>query len=300
MTDVPTRRSHLVRPAFTLVELLVVIGIIGLLVGLLLSAIQKVREAGMRTSCRNNLHQIALALHAYHDVQHQFPPGMTYNGGKDPRPFLSWHARLLPFVEQDALWRATEAAFAQDPDFLHNPPHTARAVPVRVFGCPSDPRTARVSEHGAGLTSYLGVEGLNQDRRDGILHQDSRVTANEVTDGLSNTLIVGERPPSADQVMGWWYAGWGQNKNGSAEMILGVRESRTYLPYVTVCVRGPYQFAAGSIIDPCSAMHFWSPHPGGAMFAFADGSVRFLTYPGEAIMPALASRNGGETVSVPD
>lgn len=287
------------RRAFTLIELLVVVGIIALLIGLLIPAIQKVREAGQRTVCRNNLRQISLGLHAYHEVQHAFPPGMTYQDGRDPQPFLSWHARLLPFVEQDALWRATEAAYTQDPDFLHNPPHSARAVPMAIYACPSDPRVGRVSPLGAALTSYLGIEGLSQDNRNGILHLDSRVTMADVTDGLSNTLLVGERPPSADLVLGWWYAGWGQVQNGSAEMMLGVQEFRTYLPYITECVRGPYRFGPGSINDLCSVFHFWSPHPGGAMFAFGDGSVRFLPYTAEPMMPALASRNGGESAQLP-
>jgi prepilin-type N-terminal cleavage/methylation domain-containing protein/prepilin-type processing-associated H-X9-DG protein len=286
--------------AFTLVELLAVIGIIGLLVGLTLPAIQKVRDAGYRTVCRNNLKQIGLALHQYHDAAGAFPPGMSYRNGNDPRPFMSWHARILPYVEQEPLWRQTEAAFVQDRDFLNNPPHVGLGTPIKLYGCPSDPRTFRANKFGMAMTSYVGVEGLSQDVRNGVLHLDSRVSVAEITDGTSQTLMVGERPPSRDEILGWWYAGHGQGLNGSAEMIMGVREIRTLLIYVPLCVRGPYEFGPGTITDDCSVFHFWSLHPGGAHFLFADGAVRFLRYSAASVMPALASRNGGESDSLPD
>jgi Protein of unknown function (DUF1559)/Prokaryotic N-terminal methylation motif len=288
------------RAGITLVELLVVMAVIGLLVGLILPAVQKVREAASRTSCRNNLKQVGLALHQYTDTARVFPPGMSYRDGKDPYPFLGWHARILPYIEQDGLWRETVAAFAADRDFLHVPPHVAAGKIVSAYGCPSDSRTSRPNIFRRGTTSYVGVEGLSQFERTGILHLDSRTAPADVSDGLSYTLLVGERPPSADDEFGWWYAGWGQGKNGSAEMLLGVREVRTFLPYVTQCIRGPYEFRPGRISDPCDALHFWSVHPGGAHFLIADGSVQFLRYSAAPLMPALASRSGGETVPVPD
>lgn len=283
------------RSAFTLLELLVAIAIIGLLIGLLIPAVQKVREAGNRVSCANNLRQIGLALHGYHDSNHQFPPGMTYQDGRDPQPFLSWHARILPYIEQSAAWLQTEQAFAQDRDFLNVPPHTPAGTVIRLFACPSDSRVSRPNRFGRAMTSYLGVEGLSQDARNGVLHLDSHVSFADVTDGASHTLMVGERPPSGDEVFGWWYAGHGQRLNGSAEMILGVREIRTSLEYISLCLRGPYEFSEGRIVDVCSSLHFWSPHPGGAQFCFADGSVQFIPYRAARVMPALASRNGGET-----
>src|SRR6266581_8398995 len=96
------------RAALTLVEVLVVIAIIGLLIGLCLPAIQKVRESACRASCKNNLRQIGLALQQHVDCVGTFPPGISYRDGTDPKPFLSWHARILPFVERDADWRLTE------------------------------------------------------------------------------------------------------------------------------------------------------------------------------------------------
>src|SRR5262245_12913862 len=113
MNSCPCPKSRRVR-AFTLVEVLVVLAIVSLLTGLALPAVQKVRDAGYRTVCRNNLRQIGLGLHQYHSDKGAFPPGMSYQDGRDPRPFLSWNARILPYLEQDSLWRQTEVAFARD------------------------------------------------------------------------------------------------------------------------------------------------------------------------------------------
>jgi prepilin-type processing-associated H-X9-DG protein len=148
-------------------------------------------------------------------------------------------------------------------------------------------------------TAYVGVWGTSSLVRDGCLYVDSKIRLADVSDGLSSTLLVGERPPSADLRLGWWYAGWGQNKDGSAEMVLGVNEIKTATRY-RQCPPGPYSFGPGAIADDCDAFHFWSMHKGGAHFAFADGSVRFLRYSADHIMSALATRAGGETVTVPD
>src|SRR5437870_10645760 len=94
----------------------------------------------------------------------------------------------------------------------------------------------------------------------------------------SNTLLAGERPPSADFQFGWWYAGAGQKFTGSADMILGVRERNILLGRLGACPPGPYQFRPGNLGNQCDMFHFWSLHDGGAWFLFADGSVRFLTY----------------------
>jgi prepilin-type N-terminal cleavage/methylation domain-containing protein len=285
---------------FTLVELLVVIAIIAVLVALLLPAVQFAREAGRRSTCANNMRQLALAFHGYHDTFAYLPPGISVLGGQSPQPFLSWNARLLPFLEQSALWNEILEAYVQDPNFLDVPPHTNRATVVAAFGCPSDPRTLQpFSLSGSpkmAFTAYLGVEGLNSQRKDGVLFMDSRIGLRDITDGTSNTLLIGERPPSADGVYGWWYAGWGQHKDGSAEMILGMQEINTC---ESNCWAGPYSFGPGELDNQCDMFHFWSQHPGGANFACADGSSHFLSYSAAPIMPALATRNGGEQVEVP-
>jgi prepilin-type processing-associated H-X9-DG protein len=145
----------------------------------------------------------------------------------------------------------------------------------------------------------LGVEGTNSLKQDGLLFLDSHVRPTDVTDGLSNTLAFGERPPSPDSLFGWWYAGWGQDKDGEGEMVLGARTKNNQV-WVSDCPVGPYHFQAGDRKNPCDTFHFWSFHTGGANFAFADGSVRFLSYSADGILPALATRAGGEAVTVPD
>src|SRR5262245_51929874 len=109
---------------FTLIELLVVIAIISILSGLMLAAIQNVRAASARAKCANNLKELGLALHNYHDAQRSFPAGCSFQNWTAPQPHLSWLSRLLPYIEQDPLWRDTLVAFQQDSFFL-NPPHHA-------------------------------------------------------------------------------------------------------------------------------------------------------------------------------
>lgn len=290
------------RDAFSLIELIVVVAIVGILIGLILPAVQKVREAAARTRCRNNLKQLGLALHGYHDANRSFPPGCSYQDGRDPYPFMSWMTRVLPFVEQEAMWREAVKGFELERDFRKSPPHTPLPRVIPTYICPSDSRTlspAILGNYVIGLTSYLGNEGLDLNTRDGLLFLDSRIRIADVDDGTSNTLLVGERPPSADLVMGWWYGGWGQYRSGSGDSALGVREQNLDV-WGGACLVGPYHFVAGRFQNQCDAFHFWSPHPGGANFLFADGSVRLLSYSADSIMPALASRAGGEVVNVPD
>lgn len=100
-------------------------------------------------------------------------------------------------------------------------------------------------------------------------------------------------------MFGWWYAGWGQDKDGECDSVLGSRTLNLGNRYLS-CSAGPYGYAPGRFDNPCDTFHFWSPHPGGAHFAFADGSVRFLRYSADDILPALATRAGGEAVAAPD
>ncbi len=291
------------RPALTLVELLVVIAIIGILIGLIVPAVQQVRESAARIQCANNLKQIGLAAHQYHSAYGCFPAGIQVNG---PCPFSSWLTQLLPYIEQHPLWAATTNAYAADLDCEDNPPHVGLATVIPLFCCPDDFRVtqvqfAPVDQVNVALTSYLGVSGQNLTSLDGVLYPDSHVRVLDITDGTSNTLFAGERPPSTDFEFGWWYAGYGQNYTGSLDMILGVTEINA-MPVVSgpaSCGPGTYGYGPGNFGNQCDMFHFWSPHPGGAHFLFADGSVRFVSYDAAPLMPALASRAGGEVVSLP-
>lgn len=296
---------HLRRCALTLIELLVVLGIISILFGLLLPAVQRVRAAAVRAKCLNNLKQLGLAAHAYHDVNGAFPAGVRSQNGMDPFYLQTWLTQLLPYVEQESLWQATIVAYGQSRSPFINPPHTGLATVVPLFVCPADgrldiPQFALRDKFYAAFTSYLGVEGIDATLLSGVLYADSRTRLLDITDGTSQTLFAGERPPSPDFQYGWWYAGAGQRFTGSLDMVLGVHE-QNFLP-VTVgsCAPGRYPFSPGSFSNQCDMFHFWSPHSSGANFLFADGSVKFLSYSiGQPVMNQLGSRNDGELVVSP-
>jgi prepilin-type N-terminal cleavage/methylation domain-containing protein len=224
------------RRAFTLIELLVVIAIIAILIGLLLPAVQKIRTAAERMRCVNNLKQIGLALHSYHDQNGTLPPAL-YEPGTTLKPmkypWVSWLTRILPFIEQPAMYARMQTDSANQQNPWYPTPHYGLDKVMQTYKCPSDPREY-VAEQGEGLsvafTAYLGVNGRNLRTLDGVLYWDSQVRFLDITDGTSNTLMVGERPPSTDFVFGWWYAGSGQDdtlygrNTGSSDVDLGAAE----------------------------------------------------------------------------
>jgi prepilin-type processing-associated H-X9-DG protein len=212
---------------------------------------------------------------------------------------------VLPYIDQRALADQAADAYGQQQHPFTPAPHPGVAQVVPLFICPSDgritiPQKPVPSKHLVAFTSYLGVSGRTSQLKKGMLFQNAAVSLTDAADGTSGTLLVGERPPSADLNFGWWYAGVGQ-RFGGGDMILGVRE-QNLLPIFTgsPCGPGNYPYGPGRFDDQCAMFHFWSPHPGGANFAFCDGSVRFLAYSANPIMPALATRAGGEPVAVPD
>jgi prepilin-type processing-associated H-X9-DG protein len=283
--------------------LLVVTAITSILLALMLSAVQRVREAAWRVKCINRMKQIGLALHGFHESHRYLPPGVSGDSPREPFQRMSWLTRLLPDMEHEQLWRQAIEAYRLDRVPFDTPPHTGLYTVVTAFTCPSDYRVDQTHDthrnRRVALTSYVGNLGTDYRTQDGVLFRDSSITLTDIADGTSNTLAAGERPPSPDFWYGWWYAGVGQSRTGSGDMLIGSREIALRAPFVKSCARGPYHFRPGQVNEQCDLFHYWSLHNGGGHFLFCDGSVRFLAYSADSIMPALATRAKGEAVEAP-
>lgn len=324
------------RSAFTLVELLVVIAIIGILVALLLPAVQAAREAARRSSCLNNLKNLGLAMHNHHDTYRRFPPGCA----QDQPPFgqaagnwgSSWKVYILPFIEQNNIfsqWQfdggSSGYQHAGNMALVHN-------LTIPIYRCPSSPLPDfYAASYNAGsiqmITSYTGIAGstLRQPLAStshglgsgfGSLYANSRVNMGALTDGTSNTIMIGEQSDHARNVQnqpmtGRYTAvtsqgphGWTMGAGGTQ---LGAAYAERHFNCTTVRYlinqRGIVSNVAQDSCDVCDNMGnnipLSSGHPGGCLVAMGDGSSRFMPNSTTlAILQALCDGSDGTAVTL--
>lgn len=312
------QRSSDALHGFTLIELLVVIAIIAVLIALLLPAVQQAREAARRTQCKNNLKQLGVALHNYHDTHGVFPAGHMESGWDGPsyRHQFGWLTYLLPFVDQSNVYNQIDFSAVSLTLSAHQNPvfQPAGKTVIETFLCPSDP-VGKVDPQWAP-TNYMSNQGTLCDARDrggnGVFGHNSWMRIRDITDGTSQTIAAGEvlkgdlnvstlrdnyifirnlanagnidscqaYPPNASDLATVWLGGNPQNNMFSTNR---VPNDRRY-----DCVSPSYG---------CTNFAARSQHVGGAHLVFADGSVHFISENvSEEVYRSLGTRNGGEVV----
>jgi prepilin-type processing-associated H-X9-DG protein len=287
---------------------LVVIAIIAILIGLLLPAVQKVREAANRTKCQNNLHQMVIGMHNYEVANGVWPP--AYRNADTPqnfqiRPGWGWGAFILPYIEQAPLHQSLNVDYSIFGNGANPaPPTPLTQTVIKIYRCPSDPAPDINSfRNDHGMSNYRAVRGTygnpnqpsplppfifntNEDLG-GVLYQNSKTRMVDITDGTSNTLAVGEcifDEPSAK-----WAALWSG--------MIGIYQGGIMISCVMWHID---EYQSSVTINGSAPQAFGSRHAGGAYFAFCDGSVRFFREQSTSVMQVLrflAKRNDGSVVN---
>ena len=303
---VPLRTCRLTKPSliplrhtecayytgFTLVELLVVIAIIGILIALLMPAVQSTREVARRTSCLNNLSQLGLAVHNYEFHFETLPPGVTNPDGpirNEPQGIhVSWIVKVLPYLEERALFdRFDQSAGAYDPKNA-----AARAAKIRVLMCPSYPGEETNQAQTDALTTYAGCyhdsEAPIDKDNSGLLFLNSKIRYGDIYDGSTKTILIGEYLPNEDAL------GWVSGTRATLRNPSSLDDGNPYhlqIPLGDEEQNGSF----GAPIDPLHVGGFGSSHAGGANLEFADGSARFLSYDTDPkLLRQLGNRADGE------
>ncbi len=285
---------------FTLIELLVVIAIIAILIALLLPAVQQAREAARRTNCKNNLAQLGLALLNYEHMHEVLPPGVVNPDGpirSVPEGYhMSWMVQLLPHLEQIQAFRQVD--FSKSIYTKEN--KDVRGLVINTYFCPSSPsqQVRPVVEEGnnaggefpndaqIGMTTYAACHNSTEVPIDadnmGVMFLNSAIRYEDIMDGSSNTIFVGEKFIDPDDL------GWASGTRSSLRNTSSLNNDLAFDP------TPPGDFVAG---DPTAVGGFGSFHAGGAQFAFGDGSVRFLSETLDTeIFQSLGHRSDGKLI----